>query len=759
MTGSTSRNWNRSGMIITGIVLFIFVMASGCLGIRGIHNKGAAKTVEAAIGPDKCSRCHVAWSHAFDYYRGWDRYGAIFSGEEITGTYDPWFFPKMKNTAREYYTTEWWNDRESYIWPNDIAERAFSMSILANKRRLSSLSANIDSIRTNVIVVSKAGNEDAVTIQGGIDKSEPGGSVIVRKGIYNETVMLREGIRLLGQDPYTTIINPENKGHAITAANRCLISGFTITGTGIDYIHKRFNAGIYAHGCDSTLVISGNIFKENGLFGIMVEGVLDSLRNAEFDSAHAGNTSDYGDRPYISSANPVIVGNTFYRIGQRAVFLLHGRAEIFNNIFIGNVKTIGMERHSRPFVHHNVFYLNNIPMAINRSEPIVCNNIMYHNQWGQRILKGANPVIFGNVTWESPHFRDFDESGRPVRYRPNPGTGELEVNPLFVDPAKGDFHFRSTSTLQKQTLGIQAAGIMRDPGIPQPPQVACEGSFGREVLALTDDILDLIKKVDAEQARIRDVEASYRIEYEGYLEPRSGAEVKTELLFSGDKPAVKVNYEVSEWSMKGNKRSKSYHEKVTAGADEFIDNGVVRFNGSYLEVTGGRFADDFKARPDVFFIGDRPFREAPLGIYRDYDQYYQGSIGPMGTFFNGYLRVLGGRIEKKKQPVDGHPCIVVRYPHIGKDQYFLFYLDPELGYKPRKMIHYYNEKPYRVIESYRYLQFPGNISMPVYLTVTDYAAAGPNAGKKVGAWILEVNENGLRVNGKAYVMQGFNAGR
>ncbi len=160
-----------------------------------------------------------------------------------------------------------------------------------------------------------------------------------------------------------------------------------------------------------------------------------------------------------------------------------------------------MERHSRPFVQHNVFYLNNITMAINRSEPIVANNIMYHNQWGQRLLKGSNPAIFGNVTWESPHFRDFDEFGRPVRYRPIPGTGELEVDPLFANPPKGDFRFKSTSTLQNQTTGIRAVGIMRDPGLPQPPLVACEGSFGREVLALTEDILDLIRKIDAVQRR------------------------------------------------------------------------------------------------------------------------------------------------------------------------------------------------------------------------------------------------------------------
>ena len=86
-------NWNRFGIKIIGFILCILVVSTGCLGIRNLHKSGAAKTTVVAAGPDKCSRCHEAWSHAFDYYRGWDRYGGIFTGEEITGAYDPWFFP------------------------------------------------------------------------------------------------------------------------------------------------------------------------------------------------------------------------------------------------------------------------------------------------------------------------------------------------------------------------------------------------------------------------------------------------------------------------------------------------------------------------------------------------------------------------------------------------------------------------------------------------------------------------------------------
>ncbi len=734
---------------VAAIFLVLLVAASGCMGFFGGRQQIAPPVTDFFSGQDKCTRCHDAWSRKYDYYRGWDRYGCIFDGAEVTGFYDPWLFPELRNTAREYYATEWWDVPDTYVWPNNIEHRAELLSALSQDG-LPEIPRFQEGLKGKSIVVSKTGDGDFESIQRAVDSADSGTVIFVKSGVYHETVVLKEGIRLIGQDPNAAIIDPKNTGHGIVAANHCLITGFTITGTGFDYANNRFNAGVHVPGCDSTLVIVRNLFRENGLFGIFVEGSIDRVRNEEFDRGHPGNTSDYADRPYLTFANPIIAGNTFYRTGQRAVFCIHARGEIFNNIFIGNVKTIGLERHARPFIHHNVFYLNNIPLSCNRSEPIFCNNIMYKNQWGQRLLKGANPVIFGNVTWESPHFRDFDEAGNPTPYRPIPGTGEIEADPMFVDPAGGDFHFKSTSNLQNQALGFRAVGIMRDASLPQPPQIPCERSFGREVLALSPEVLELIKRIDAEQSKIRSVEAEYRIDYAGYLAIKNGGDGLPAISeHTGKKPAVVMRYEVSPWTMQGNKRAKTYRETAQAPKGGFTDYGEARFNGSYLVMKSSRFKDDFDRTPDARFIGDRPFREAPLGIYRDYDQYFRGSIGVMGTYFQGYLRMLGGRIEKKKVKIDGRECIAVRYPHIGSDQFCWFYLDPAKGCRPMKLAQYYNGKPFRVIDNYRYAEFPGGIFMPLSVTVTDYAVAGLHDGKIVGEWKLTVNENSLRVNGKA----------
>ena len=734
------------------LLLGIIAIISGCIGAM-LHPRQADLAQIMKDGfegePDNCTKCHFLWKHRFDYYHGWDRYGYLFDAKSVFGFYDPWCRPALNNTDRDYYASDWWDTPElhRYPWPADIDKTAKSLSILSKGNGLPSIPERREDIQGPVIVVAKENGEYA-TIQAAIDKAEPGTTVFVKPGTYNEVLTLKNGVNLIGENAETTIVNPLNKGHALRAANNAIIAGFTFTGTGIDYGTGEFHAAVYAGGTDSTCIIARNIFRENGLFGVWIDGALDIEKNRVFDETYGSRKAELHDRPGLDYPNPVIVGNTFYRIGQRGVFCVHARGEIFNNLFLGNVKAIGLERHSRPFVHHNIFFFNNIPMAINRSEPVLCNNIMVHNQWGQRLLRGASPVIFNNVTFESPHFRDFDEAGSPIYYSPKPGTGELSFDPGFIDPYESDFRFSASSPLINQNGGFDVRGIMRDGSAPLPPAVSCKRSWGREVLAMSPDIVNLIEKVDRENAKIRNLSASYRITYEHYLDispDKKGDPGKLSLRPTAN-PYVKVEYDVPVWTMDGSHRYKEYRERMTVGGKTIEDSGTIVFNGSYIEVSAGRFAAYYHARPDSLFIGERPFREAPGGFYRDYDQFVRGAIGTTGTFYYGFFRIMGGKIMDGTKTVDGSQCIVVRYPHIGKDQYYMFYLDPAIGYRPRRMEQYYNGTLFRVIDSYRYKEFDNGIHLPVEVSVTDYSVAGKYRGAVIATLKLQVDEKNIRVN-------------
>lgn len=729
-------------------ILAVFIIAAGCAGLVS-RGAGPAYDIDMVMkdhkegNPDNCSKCHAEWAERFDYFRGWDRYGYIYGDRTHIVAYDPWLEPDVHNVFRDYYATNWWESPENEPWPDDIAQRAMDRSILSRPDGFPNIPGKLEEIDGPVEIVD-INDSRSSSIQAAIDRVRSGTTVFVRPGEYHETVRLKTGVSLIGADPYTTIINPLNTGHGIVAANNSIIAGFTLTGTGIDYETRSFNAAIYVAGCDSTCIIAGNIFRENGLFGVWIDGVVDEDAYRDEVDRVGGRRIEMVDLSCRDYPNPVVAGNTFYRIGQRGVFCVHSRGEIFNNVFSGNVKAVGMERHSRPLFHHNICYFNNVPMAVNRSEPVVFNNVMERNQWGQRMLRGANPVIFNNVTWNSPHFRDFGEDGRPIPYPTHPGYGERSFDPLFTDPQAGNFTFQPQSRLSGVIQGYNALGIMRDIALPQPPDVKVADSYGREVLAMSDEIIELIGLIEAENAKIRSLDATYDIHYESYIdvetnmmgEPLGYRRQNPEL------PVVRVDYHVTEWHMDGVNRRKRYEETITRGGNSNRDNGVVSFNGSWLTAESGRFAELYGTPPDKRFIGERPVRENPGGFYRDLDQYVKGAIGPIGTFYSGYFRIMGGAIQPERAVVDGHEVIVVRYPHIGKDQYFLFYLDPEIGYRPRLMEQYYLERLYRRMDGYVY-ENGGGTYVPTHVTVTDYAAAGPFAGKPVATWELDVQRFSL----------------
>ncbi|MFC1541284.1 nitrous oxide reductase family maturation protein NosD [Candidatus Latescibacterota bacterium] len=729
------------------VFLVIVIVAGGCFSALFTSGERPVIVGNSVLEPDNCTKCHLTWAEKYDYYHGWDRYGYIFDGVRIAGFYDSWNHPVVENTYSTYYATDWWESPELYPWPDDIAKKAESISILSRPGGIPKIPKRINDISGSVITVAKEGG-DFTSIRKAVNKAKAGTTVFVRPGEYNEVITLKDGVNLIGEDPYTTVINPLNEGHAITAANNSLIAGFTLTGTGIVYETKEFHSAIYVSDCDSTCVIANNIFRENGLFGVWVDGTPNKKETRELYDTYGERQIEVHDIPYENYPNPVIMGNTFYRIGQRGIFFVHARGEAFNNIFSGNVKAMGLERHSRPFIHHNIYYYNNIPMAVNRSEPIICNNIMYKNQWGQRMLRGANPVIFNNVTFESPFYRDFDEDGIPIKYNVNPGTGERAIDPLFENPLNGEFKYRANSRLRNETIGFEAVGIMRNSSLPQPLVVEVKDSYGREVLSMNEDIIRLIDIINRENAKIHTVSVSYKIIYNDYLDITvdNRNDPKGFKTASENNPVRTIEYTVPEWTMNDNRRDKQYREIITVNGVKTEDSGRIRYNGSYLEATGGQYAGLYNNPPDKLYIDENPYREAYGGFYRDYDQFIKGAFGTIGTNYIGLFRIMGGKIEEKTVNIDGYECIAVRYPHIGKDQYMMFYLDPDAGYRPRKMEQYYNEVLYRVMDSYTYKSFDGGIYLPLQVTVTDYIVSGPDTGKKAATWELAVNENSLRVN-------------
>jgi len=71
------------------------------------------------------------------------------------------------------------------------------------------------------------------TIQEGIDAANPGDTVFVKNGTYNENVVVDKTINLTGEDRETTIVDGSGTGDIFyVSANWANITAFTITGSG-----------------------------------------------------------------------------------------------------------------------------------------------------------------------------------------------------------------------------------------------------------------------------------------------------------------------------------------------------------------------------------------------------------------------------------------------------------------------------------------------------------------------------------------------
>jgi len=113
--------------------------------------------------------------------------------------------------------------------------------------------------------------QDYSTIQKAINAANPGDTIQVSAGTYNERVVVNKTVSLIGENPSTTIINAGGTGTAINiTAKNVVVTNFTIENSGSSWP----NCGIYM-GRVSGCKISNNIIKNNW-YGIWLK---DSTNN------------------------------------------------------------------------------------------------------------------------------------------------------------------------------------------------------------------------------------------------------------------------------------------------------------------------------------------------------------------------------------------------------------------------------------------------------------------------------------------------
>jgi len=315
--------------------------------------------------------------------------------------------------------------------------------------------------------------DDYPAIQGAIDAAQSGDTVIVRPGTYAEWIdFLGKAITVKSSHgPLVTTIrhsSPYNARAVVKFGSgedrNSVLDGFTITGGrgGEYWYHMSQGGGIF---CVSSPTIVNNIIRDNGDAevgwwpeiggGIFVWG--DPLIAG---NVITGNLAGSGGGIYVEGGEPNIRNNVI--AGNRATSYDGGGAKLSGSLtFTGNVLT---ENTAAGYGGGLMLYTTSSWVGANntivRNRAGTAGGGIYYGYPYQTSI--ANSVVRDNTAPVSP---DVHSNGILDAYHCNieggwsRGSGNIDADPLFVDPVHGDFHLRFDSPCRN-------AGTSGVPGLP-----------------------------------------------------------------------------------------------------------------------------------------------------------------------------------------------------------------------------------------------------------------------------------------------------
>lgn len=199
------------------------------------------------------------------------------------------------------------------------------LNVSTNAQFMESAKAN-----STTITVSTT---DYPTIQEAINKANASDTITVKPGIYYEHINVTKQIKLMGEDPTTTIIDGEDKNQSIVTvlASNVDITGFTIQNAGMEFTLCPSGIRIMHN---VSLTICNNIIRNNyyGIF-LSISNSCDIIDNTIIDNYIGVQVSK-------SSSNRIIRNNIRdntigARVGEGSQYNV-----LYHNNFINNFEQI-----------------------------------------------------------------------------------------------------------------------------------------------------------------------------------------------------------------------------------------------------------------------------------------------------------------------------------------------------------------------------------------------------------------------------------
>ncbi len=352
----------------------------------------------------------------------------------------------------------------------------------------------LNPVNTRIIIVAKDGSGQYSSIQKALNNSQPGDTIQVKNGTYNEAVHFDKSgtpekpIALVNYPQHSPIIRPggskalkdvANNQRVDIRADWIILEGFEITNgwDGItannhqhitirrNYIHHNHNQGVYT-GSSSDVLIEDNIVEWNGTETCNIgSGYSPRHCHGMYLNSQTRPVSNLTVRRNIvrnHGGNGIMLKTTNLRYG-------HTNDLVEDNIIENNAQNgIALfQKVSKSLIRNNTVIVTSIPSSNAPNTSLVAitnstgntfkNNTFYTTLnnvlgfYGRSINSDQNTfdsnrwkVISNNWQWKGKNRSDFKTKYQSVTRWDTNGQC-CEIDPGFVDKTGGDNRLRSIS--------------------------------------------------------------------------------------------------------------------------------------------------------------------------------------------------------------------------------------------------------------------------------------------------------------------------
>jgi parallel beta-helix repeat protein len=263
----------------------------------------------------------------------------------------------------------------------------------------------------NTLYVGGSGPENYTRIQDAVDNASIGDTIFVYNSsspYYENIIITKNNIKLVGEDNYNTIVDGNSIGHVIEInADNITLEGFTIRHSG-PIEEFKFDAGVHITYMSDSAVITENIIVNNQ-HGIFIDGCLNGTILKNIISNNIEGIIIYGDaRNNIISENKI--ENNFNGIHE--AFTRY--STIIGNIIENNTGVGIICSYTTHHITKKNNFINNSCHAYfdGRFKYFSERNHWNRNYWdtwigfGPKIIKGQARIPWINFDW-FPAFKPY----------------------------------------------------------------------------------------------------------------------------------------------------------------------------------------------------------------------------------------------------------------------------------------------------------------------------------------------------------------